>query len=231
MSATFERLVGGGHCRGARRPRRPSSAAPPRGPTLAAIALLGALAFVAYGGGFPNVDASWTLVWGREALELDVPSFADGSTPHPLTNALGVVAAALHPHAEGVLLVAGYAAVGALVAGVFVVGWRLFGVPVGALAALLVFSRDTLLFYGALAYVDVLFAALVVWAVALEAARPKRGAARAGPARARRAGAARGVAAVRRLLALRAAAGPARALRWAALAASAPALWAAIDLL
>ena len=196
-----------------------------------AIALLGAVAYVAYGGGFPNVDASWTLVWGREALELDVPSFADGSTPHPLTNALGVLAAALHPHSEGVLLLAGYAAVGALVAGVFVVGWRLFGAAAGALAALLVFSRDTLLFYGALAYVDVLFAALVVWAVALEAARPKRGAP------------------VLVLLALAGLARPeawllsaaywlyarppdrGRALRWAALAASAPALWAVIDLL
>ena len=37
------------------------------------------------------------------------------------------------------------------------------------------FTRDTLLFYGALAYLDVLFAALVVWAVALEAERPRRG--------------------------------------------------------
>jgi hypothetical protein len=58
---------------------------------------------------------------------------------------------------------------------VFALGRTLFGVAAGVLAAVLVFTRDTLLFYGALAYLDVLFAALVVWAIALEAARPRRG--------------------------------------------------------
>lgn len=141
----------------------------------AAAVAVGAAAFLAYGGGFPNTDASWTLVWGRELLHLDTPSFAAGATPHPLTNLLGVVAAAVHPASETVLSVVGYLAVGALVVGVFALGRALFGVAAGVLAATLVFTRDTLLFYGALAYVDVLFAALVVWAVALEAARPRRG--------------------------------------------------------
>jgi hypothetical protein len=141
----------------------------------AAAVAVGAAAFLAYGGGFPNTDASWTVVWGRELLHLDAPSFAAGATPHPLPNLLGVVAAAVHPASEPVLLVAGYLAVGALVVGAFALARELFGVAAGVLAALLVFTRDTLLFYGALAYLDVLFAALVIWAVALEAARPRRG--------------------------------------------------------
>ena len=140
-----------------------------------AAAAVGAAAFLAYGGGFPNTDASWTLVWGRELLQLDEPSFAAGATPHPLTNLLGVIAALFHPASEAVLQVAGYAAVGALVVGVFAAGRSLFGVAAGVVAAVLVFTRDTLLFYGALAYVDVIFAALVVWAFALEAERPRRG--------------------------------------------------------
>ena len=134
------------------------------------------LAYFAYGGGFPSTDASWTLVWGRELLHLDAPSFtADTPTPHPLSNALGLVAAALHPASETVLLAVGYAAVGGLLVGTFVLGQRLFGAAAGSLAAVLLASRDTLLFYGALAYVDVVFSALVIWAVALEAARPRRG--------------------------------------------------------
>ena len=201
------------------------------GLTVAAMAAIGAVAFVAYGGGFPNTDASWTLVWGRELLHLQTPSFAEGATPHPLTNVLGVIAAALHPASETVLQVAGYAAVGGLVTGVFALGRSLFGVAVGVLAAALVATRDTLLFYGALAYVDVIFAALVVWAIALEAARPRRGVP---------------------VLALLAVAGLARpeawllagaywlyarpadrreALRWAVLVVAPPLLWLAIDLL
>jgi len=136
---------------------------------------VGVAAFLAYGGGFPNSDASWTLVWGRELLDLDAPSFAAGATPHPLTNLLGVVAAAVHPASETLLLAVGYLAIGALAMAVFALGRALFGVAAGVVAAVLVFTRDTLLFYGALAYLDVLFAALVMWAVALEAARPRRG--------------------------------------------------------
>jgi hypothetical protein len=143
--------------------------------TAAAAVAVGAAAFLAYGGGFPNTDASWTLVWGRELLHLDAPSFAAGATPHPLPNLLGLVAAAVHPASETVLMVVGYLAIGALVMGAFALGRALFGVAAGVLAAVLVFTRDTLLFYGALAYLDVLFAALVVWAVALEAERPRRG--------------------------------------------------------
>jgi hypothetical protein len=198
---------------------------------LAAVAAVGAAAFWAYGGGFPNTDASWTLVWGRELLHLHAPSYAGGATPHPLSNLIGVVAAALDPASETVLQVVGYAAVGALVVGAFAIARSLFGVAAGLLAAALVATRDTLLFYGALAYVDVIFAALVVWAIALEAARPRRGVP---------------------VLVLLAVAGLARpeawllsgaywlyarpadrraALRWAVLVVAPPLLWAALDLL
>ena len=128
-------------------PRR-SAAGPRREPVLAAAAAaaLGLLAFLAYGGGFPNMDASWTLVWGRELLHLESPTFDPGSTPHPLSNALGVLAAALHPASETVLLVVGYAAVGALLVATFALACALFGVAAGLVAAFLLASRDTLLF-------------------------------------------------------------------------------------
>jgi hypothetical protein len=197
----------------------------------AAAVAVGAAAFFAYGGGFPNTDAAWTLVWGRELLHLDAPSFAAGATPHPLTNLLGVVAAAVHPASATVLMVVGYLAVGALVVGTFALGRALFGVAAGVVAALLLATRDTLLFYGALAYLDVLFAALVVWAVALEAARPRRGVpvlvllAVAGLVRPE----AWLVAAAYWLYARPADRG--EALRWGLLVLAAPVVWAAHDLL
>jgi hypothetical protein len=140
-----------------------------------ATGLVGALTFWAYGGGFPNTDASWTLVWGRELLHLQTPSFAEGATPHPLTNALGIVAATVPSASETVLQTVGYLAVGALVVAAFSVGRTLGGVVAGVVAAVLLGTRDTLVFYGALGYVDVLFAALVLCALALEVARPRRG--------------------------------------------------------
>jgi len=76
---------------------------------------VGVAAFLAYGGGFPNTDAMWTLVWGREVLHLDTPSWSAGATPHTLTNLLGVVAAVVPSASETVLLAVGYLAVGALV--------------------------------------------------------------------------------------------------------------------
>jgi hypothetical protein len=64
---------------------------------------------------------------------------------------------------------------GALVAGVLRLGQTLFGTAIGALAAVIVFSRRPVWAYGELAYVDVPAAALVVWAAVLEARAPRRG--------------------------------------------------------
>src|SRR5204862_611117 len=62
-----------------------------------------------------------------------------------------------------------------LVSGSYALGRALFGVVPSLLGALFVGSSFAFLLYAVLAFVDVPFLALVVWAAALEAARPRRG--------------------------------------------------------
>ncbi len=75
--------------------------------------------------------------------------------------------------------------------------WRL-GRPSSALCGrgrgVLVATRQTVAFYGPLAYLDFPYAALVIWAAALEAQRVRGGAPRCSPFSRRRVAAARGMA-------------------------------------
>ena len=72
------------------------------------------------------------------------------------------------------VLITGLALV-ALVWAVYRLGRAVFGTWPGIVAALLTASSLSLLLYAARAYVDVPFLALVLWAAALEAERPRRG--------------------------------------------------------
>jgi hypothetical protein len=65
---------------------------------------------------------------------------------------------------------------GALVAAVFRLGQVLFGTAVGALAAVLLFTRAPLWGFSLLSFTDAWAAAFVVWAAVLEARGPRRGA-------------------------------------------------------
>lgn len=144
---------------------------------LVVVPAIAAVAWPLYGGGFVNFDAMWSLVWGDELASVRAPSFdaALAPTPHPLSNLVGVLLSPLGTDAETVLHLIGYLTVGALVYATGAVAYRLFGPVAAVIAGALVLTRNTLATYGALAYLDVAFAALVVGAVALEAARPRRG--------------------------------------------------------
>jgi hypothetical protein len=131
-------------------------------------------AYLAYGRGFVNSDAMWSLAWGRQLAHLELPDYELGATPHPLSNLLGIVLSPLGASAEGALHVVGYLAVASLVYATGLLAYRLFGLLAAVVAAGLIASRGTLLFYGALAFLDVIFAALIVWAIALEVQRPRR---------------------------------------------------------
>jgi hypothetical protein len=141
------------------------------------IPLIAAFAWRLYGGGFVNYDAMWSLVWGEEIARLHQPSFgaALAPTPHPLSNLVGVALAPFGADAERALHLIGYLTVGALVYATGAVAYRLFGVVAAIAAGALILTRNTLVTYGALAYLDVAFAALLVWAVALEARQRRRG--------------------------------------------------------
>src|SRR4051794_109367 len=119
----------------------------------------------------------WSLVWGDEIARLHQPSFeaALAPTPHPLSNLVGVLLAPFGASADTALHLVGYLTVGALVYATALVAYRLFGGAAAIAAGALMFTRSTLATYGALAYLDVAFAALVVWAIALEARQRRRG--------------------------------------------------------
>lgn len=150
------------------------------GPVDALVALLiGAILYAAFDGGVPTRDPWHTLLWGTELATGRLPDYEApfAPTPHPL---LILIAAALSPLgriAEAVVLLLAMVALGAIAVGLFRLGERLYAWPVGLLAAAIVLTRDTFLYYGVRGGVDVMTLALIVWAAVLEARRPRRGAA------------------------------------------------------
>ncbi|CAB4914010.1 unannotated protein [freshwater metagenome] len=127
---------------------------------------------------YPNYDSSYHLAWGREILDGHKPGFDayQAPTEHPLYLAICTLFAALFGEsADRALVLLGVLAFVGLLWAVFRTGRTVFGTWPAVVAALLVGSSFALLLYVARAYVDVPFLALVLWAAAIEAARPRRG--------------------------------------------------------
>jgi hypothetical protein len=145
----------------------------------AAWTLGGALAaWLMVGTGFANYDAAYALVWGRDIARGELPSYdvPVSPTPHPLTNLLGALLSPLGDGAEAALVVIAFLALGALAALTYVLGARWFGRAAGALAAVIVITRQPILSFGARAYLDIPYVVLVLAALATEVRKPKAGA-------------------------------------------------------
>ena len=127
---------------------------------------------------YPDYDAYHHLVWGRELLHGTTPGFETFAAPtqHPLYLALAALLSLAGPDADRLLVLVTLLSLAALVAGSYALGRALFGAAPALLGALFVGSSFAFLLYAARAFVDVPFLALVVWAAALEAQRPHRGA-------------------------------------------------------
>jgi hypothetical protein len=140
---------------------------------LAAAALVAALLVPTY----PNYDTYFHLVWGRELLHGIKPDFEAYAAPtqHPLFLALCAVVGLVGTDGDRVLVIICVLSMVALVWGTFRVGEACFGLWPGLLGAAFVGSSFAFLLYAARAYVDMPFLALVVWAAAMEARRPRRG--------------------------------------------------------
>jgi hypothetical protein len=135
----------------------------------AAFAVLGlaAVAFWALVPTYPNYDAYYHLVWGRELLAGELPSFEAYAAPtqHPLYVALGALLALLGTAAgERALVLATLLSLVALTWAAYRLGLALFGRWPALLGALFVGSSFAFLLYAVRAYLDVPFLALVVWA-------------------------------------------------------------------
>jgi hypothetical protein len=141
---------------------------------LAAVPLVVFVAFPTY----PQYDSYFHLVWGRGLLHGVSPDFGAYAAPteHPLFIAIGALASLLGTSGgERALVLFTLLSLSALTVAVYRLGERAFGRWPGVAAAAFTGSSFALLLYAVRAYVDVPFLALVLWAGALEAARPRRG--------------------------------------------------------
>lgn len=143
------------------------------GLTLAALAL-----WLAYPVA-PTFDSQWSLVWGREILGGTLPAF-DGyrvPTEHPLWVLVSTLLAPLGtdaaPRAMTLVVLLSYVAA---CAGLYRLGRRTLGAPAGAVAVGLLVSRLDFGFWALSGFVDMPYLACLLWAAALEAERPRRGA-------------------------------------------------------
>ena len=140
---------------------------------LSMVALVGFFLRVTY----PNYDSYYALIWGREVLHGHLPSFEAYRAPteHPLWVGLGGALSVLGEGADRVMVFLTIASFLALIAGTYRLGRLCFTPLVGFVAAFLVLTRLDFGSLAARAYIDIPFMAVVTWAGALEAARPKRG--------------------------------------------------------
>ena len=147
---------------------------------LAGLCLLAVAGFLVYPT-YPNYDSYYSLLWGREALDLHALSFVGYRHPteHPLAIALAVPLALLGDGADRVLVALTIAAFVVLVVGLYRLGRASFGAPVGLAAVVLLCTRFDFPFLALRAYIDIPYLALVVWAAVLELGARARGGPRA----------------------------------------------------
>jgi hypothetical protein len=127
---------------------------------------------------YPNYDSYYSLLWGREVLDLEAPTFEGFRVPteHPLAIVAGALLSLLGDAGDRVWIAVILASYLWLVAAVYRLGRIAFTPLVGAIAAALLLTRFDYAFLAARGYIDIPYMAMVVWATAMEAQRPRRGA-------------------------------------------------------
>jgi hypothetical protein len=136
-----------------------------------------AIAFWALVPTYPNYDAYYSLDWGREIVGGHLPTFHayQAPTEHPLYLAICALLGLFGSHGDRLLVLFTCLCHVAFTYAVYRLGTAMWDRKAGIMAALLAGSSFALLLYAARAYVDEPFLALVLWAGALEAERPRRG--------------------------------------------------------
>ncbi len=126
---------------------------------------------------YPNYDSYYALIWGRELLDFHQPSFEAYRAPteHPLAIFVGAGLSLFGDGADRVLVLLTLLSLAVLAAGTYRLGRLCFSPFVGVIAALLVLTRFDFPSLAVRGYIDVPFMAIVIWAGALEAGRPRRG--------------------------------------------------------
>ncbi len=146
-------------------------------PALGTIVGVAVLLKILYAPWFLNYDARYALVWARDLASGLTPDYIGpfAPTPHPLETAVSLVAVPFGTGGDAIMSWAILLCFGLLVWLAYRLGAELFSVPVGVVTALVVLTRPALERDALLGYQDTAFAVVVVWAVLLEARRPRRG--------------------------------------------------------
>ncbi len=148
----------------------------------ASIVALAAISWLIVGRGLVNYDMLYSLVWARELSDGRTLELGAAFTPtlHPLGTLYGIllapfsktVVAAVHGvAATDIVIVVAFLSLGALVWLTYKLGSFWFGPWAGVLAALIMITRRPLLDFGARAFVDIPYIALVLAAIFVESRR------------------------------------------------------------
>lgn len=153
----------------------------------AGVCALAVALWLLVGRSLVNYDTLYTLVWGRDIAHGHVPNveLTLAPTPHPLAMFVAVLLSPLSSlrlvsiHGElgaaaaGAIVLLSLAALGVVV---FRLGSAWFNPAAGLLAAVVVLTRQPVLDFGARAYVDIPYLALVLGAALAETRRRHAGA-------------------------------------------------------
>jgi len=122
---------------------------------------------------YPIYDSEYYLYWGRQILHGQTPSFTiyDAPTEHPLGVAFGTVLAVFGNAALRLEVLAAIVSFLLIGAGMYRLTRIVFTPLVGAVAVALLLTRFNFEFLAARGYIDVAYAAAIVWAAALEVER------------------------------------------------------------
>jgi hypothetical protein len=145
---------------------------------LAIIAVGGLAIWLVFGHGYANYDTFYALLWGDEIFHGHSPDYGAPipPTPHPLATFAGILLGPLEPGgAEGVVLAISFLSLAAIAYLVYRLGSSWFNPWVGALAALIVLTRQPIVLFTSISYVDVPYVALVLAALALETRHRRAG--------------------------------------------------------
>ena len=126
---------------------------------------------------YPIYDSEYYLYWGRQILHGQTPSFTiyDAPTEHPLGIAFGTVLAIFGNAALRLEVLAAIVSFLLIGGGMYRLTRIVFTPFVGAVAVALLLTRFNFEFLAARGYIDVAYAAAIVWAAALEVEKPRRG--------------------------------------------------------
>jgi len=126
---------------------------------------------------YPNYDSLYSLIWGREILDGELPSFEvyRAPTEHPLAVAFGALLSLAGTEGDRLMVGATLISFVGLVGGLYRLAAVAFTPLVGLVAAALLLSRFDFAFLAARGYIDIPYLAFVLWAAALEAGRRRRG--------------------------------------------------------